>query len=64
MKDKTYRVWMDNSYSIEIKARRIETVTINDKPIKIKFLDDHDYLLAEFYCNKLAGWVEVKGDTE
>lgn len=56
---KKYRVWMTNMCSIDIEAKTVEMVSLNDRPIKIKFLGDDDYVLAEFYCDKMGGWAEV-----
>ena len=56
---KRYRVWMTN-YAIDIEAKTIEMVSLNNKPIKIKFLGDDNYVLAEFYCDMISGWAEIK----
>ena len=57
---KRYRVWMTNMYSTDIEAKTVEMVSLNDRPIKIKFLGDDNYVLAEFYCDMISGWAEVK----
>lgn len=57
---KRYRVWMTNMCTTDIEAKTVERVSFNDRPIKIKFLDDDDYVLAEFYCDMISGWAEVK----
>ena len=64
-KNKRYRVWMLNGCYTEIEAQKVELYSLNDKPLKIKFLGDNDYLrendylLAEFYCDMITGWAEV-----
>lgn len=58
-KNKKYRVWMSNGCFIEIEAQKVELYSLNDKPLKIKFLGENDYLLAEFYCDMITGWAEV-----
>ena len=57
---KRYRVWMTNMWATDIDANTVEMVSLNDRPIKIKFLDEDNYVLAEFYCNMISGWAEVK----
>ena len=58
---KRYRVWMTNLCATDIEAKTIEMISyLNDKPFKIRFLDDDNYVLAEFYCNMISGWAEVK----
>ena len=57
---KRYRVWMTNMYSVDIDAKEVQIVSLNDKPLKIKFVDEDDYTLAEFYCDMISGWAEVK----
>ena len=59
MKDKRYRVWMTQCYSVDIDANDIQIVSLNDKPLKIKFVDENDYTLAEFYCDMISGWAQV-----
>lgn len=54
-----YRVWMTNMCAIDIEAKTVEMVSLNDRPIKIKFLGDDDYVHAEFYCDMISGWAEV-----
>ena len=58
-KNKRYRVWMSNGCFMEIEAQKVELCSLNDKPLKIRFLGDNDYLLAEFYCDMITGWAEV-----
>ena len=60
MKDKRYKVWMTQCYAVDIDAKEIQTVSLNDKPLKIKFVGENDYTLAEFYCDMISGWAEVK----
>ena len=57
---KRYRVWMTNMCATDIEAKTVEMISINDMPIKIKFLGDDNYVLAEFYCDMINGWAEVK----
>lgn len=59
MKNKRYRVWMMQGFVVEIDAKKIEVVSVNDKPVKIRFVTDEDYLVAEFYCERINGWAEV-----
>ena len=59
MKDKRYRVWMTQCYSVDIDANDIQIVSLSDKPLKIKFVDENDYTLAEFYCDMISGWAQV-----
>lgn len=58
MKNKRFRVWT-SQYSIDIDAKKLEFVSVNDRPIKIRFLNEDDYLVAEFYCDRLDGWAEM-----
>lgn len=60
MKNKRYRVWMTQCYAVDIEAKEIQIVSLNDKPLKIKFVGENDYTLAEFYCDMISGWAEVK----
>ena len=53
---KRYRVWMANMCAIDIEAKTIDMVSINDRPLKIRFVGEDDYTLAEFYCDKMNGW--------
>ena len=46
---------MTQGYSVDINAKKFSIVCANDNPIKIKFLDDNDYLLAEFYTDRIRG---------
>ena len=57
---KRYRIWMTNVYATDIEAKTVEMVSLNDRPIKIKFLGDDNYVLAEFYCDMISGWAEIK----
>jgi len=41
-----------------VKAERIERHSKNDSPTKILFLVG-DEIVAEFYCERVAGWMEV-----
>lgn len=59
MKDKRYRVWMMQGYIADIDAKKVEVVSFNDKPLKIRFVTDEDYLVAEFYCERIHGWAEM-----
>ena len=59
MKDKRYRVWMANYHVVDIDAKEIQIVSLNDKPLKIKFVGENDYTLAEFYCDMISGWAQV-----
>ena len=59
MKNKRYRVWMTQCYAVDIDAKEIQIVSHNDKPLKIKFVDENDYTLAEFYCDMISGWAQV-----
>lgn len=56
---KKFLVWMSQGYSNIIEAKEVKVVSINDKPIKIKFLIDDDCPVAEFYCGMICGWAEV-----
>lgn len=60
MKNKSYRVWMTQCYSVDIDAKEVLIISCNDKPLKIRFVDENDYTLAEFYCNMISGWAETK----
>ena len=51
---------MTNMYSTDIEAKTVEMISLNDRPIKIKFLGDDNYVLAEFYCHMISGWAELK----
>lgn len=59
MKNKMYRVWMTQCYAVDIDAKEIQIVSLNDKPLKIKFVGENDYTLAEFYCDMISGWAQV-----
>ena len=59
MKNKRYRVWMTQCYAVDIDAKEIQIVSLNDKPLKIKFVGENDYTLAEFYCDMISGWAQV-----
>lgn len=59
MKDKRYMVWMTQCYAVDIYAKEIQIVSLNDKPLKIKFVGENDYTLAEFYCDMISGWAQV-----
>ena len=52
---KNYRVWTANT-TIDIEAKTI--IFVHDEPPKIRFVDNKDHALAEFYCNGIAGWAE------
>ena len=56
---KRYRVWMTNMYAVDIDAKTVEIVSLNDRPCKIKFLGEDNYVLAEFYCDMISGWAEL-----
>ena len=57
---KRYRVWMADMYAVDIEAKTVEIISLNDKTLKIKFVGEDDYTLAEFYCDMISGWAEVK----
>ena len=59
MKNKRYRVWMTHCDSVDIDAKEIQICSINDKPLKIRFVDENEYTLAEFYCDMISGWAQV-----
>ena len=59
MKDKRYRVWMTQCYAVDIDAKEVQIVSLSDKPLKIRFVGENDYTLAEFYCNMINGWAQV-----
>ena len=59
MKNKKYRVWMTQCCAVDIDAKEVQIVSLNDKPLKIKFVGENDYTLAEFYCNMIGGWAQV-----
>lgn len=59
MKTKRYRVWHNQGCYVDINAEKLETVSINERPTKVRFLDESDSLLAEFYCDRIEGWAEV-----
>lgn len=58
MKNKRYRVWMTQGYVVDIDAKDVQMLSLNDKPLKIRFLDE-DNILAEFYCDMVNGWAQV-----
>ncbi len=60
MKNKRYRVWTAQGYSVDIDAKEIRITYLGDEPLNIKFVCENDYTLAEFYCNMISGWAEVK----
>ena len=55
-----YRVWMTNICTTDIDAETVEMVSLNDRPIKIRFLGEDNHVLAEFYCDMISGWAEIK----
>ena len=59
---KRYRVWTVDGCPIDIEAKHIQMFinNNNDAPIKIRFVGDNDYILAEFYCDRISGWAEIK----
>ena len=63
---KSYRVWTANSGVIVINAKTINIIYaehdsyLNDKPIKIIFIDNKDHIIAEFYCDMISGWAELE----
>ena len=57
---KRYRVWIANMCITDIEAKTVEIISFNDRPNKIRFLGDDNYILAEFYCHLISGWAEVK----
>ena len=59
MKNKRYRVWMAQGYVEDIIAKEVLVVSLNAKPLKVKFVDENNYTLAEFYCNMISGWANV-----
>lgn len=59
MNNKRYRVWMRQGYAVDIDAKKFEIVTVNDKPIKIKFYGDNNCLLAEFFADSIHGWASI-----
>ena len=59
MKNKRYRVWMTQCYAVDIDAKEVQIVSLNDKPLKIKFVGENDYTLAEFYCDMISGLAQV-----
>lgn len=59
MKNKRYRVWMTQCYAVDFEAKDIQIISLNDKPLKIKFVGENDYTLAEFYCDMISGWAQV-----
>ena len=64
MKDelKTYQIWTACGL-VEIRAERIERQSVNDKPTKILFFVGEE-IIAEFFTDKIYGWVERKNDGE
>ena len=59
IKNKRYRVWTANGCVTDIEAKVIQIISLDDKPLKIRFVGENDYLLAEFYCDMISGWAEV-----
>lgn len=59
MKNKRYRVWMTQFQVTDIDAKEIQIISLNDKPLKIKFVGEDDYTLAEFYCDMISGWAQI-----
>lgn len=56
---KKYRVWMTNMYAVDIAAKTVKIVSLDDRPCKIKFLGEDNYVFAEFYCDMISGWAEL-----
>lgn len=50
---------MTQSYTVDIDAIEIQIISLNDKPLKIKFVGEDEYTLAEFYCDMINGWAQV-----
>lgn len=50
---------MTQCYAVDIDAKEVQIVSLNDKPLKIKFVGENDYTLAEFYCDMINGWAQV-----
>lgn len=59
MKNKKYRVYLTQYGTVDIDAKEIQIVSLNDNPLKIKFVGENDYTLAEFYCDMISGWAQV-----
>ncbi len=59
MKNKRYRVWMTQCCAVDIDAKEIQIISLNDKPLKIKFVDENECVLAEFYCDMISGWALI-----
>lgn len=59
MKNKQYRVWITQGYSVDIDAKEIQIVTLHDRPLKIEFVGENNCILAEFYCDMINGWAQI-----
>ena len=60
MKTKKYRVWISHSCPVDIEAKNIKIISIDDEPKKIIFLGNDHYTIAEFYCDMISGWAELE----
>ena len=49
--------------SVIVDAEKVERLSVNDRPSKIAFITD-DEIVAEFYCQRISGWVERRNDDE
>ena len=59
MKTKKYRVWISHSCPVDIEAKNIKIISIDDEPKKIIFLGNDHYTIAEFYCDMISGWAQI-----
>ena len=55
---KRYRVWIKDTF-VDITAECMEMYSVDKKPVKIRFYDNDENVIAEFYCDNICGWAEV-----
>lgn len=54
-----YRIWMQDNTFTDIMGKNMEMIIINNKPIKIRFYDNDENIIAEFYCDNICGWSQL-----
>lgn len=56
---RSYRIWKQDSMFTDIKAEGMEMTVVDNKPVKIRFYDNDEIIIAEFYCDSICGWAQL-----
>ena len=56
---KRYRICMTGNVFIDIETEYMEMIVINNKPVKIRFYDNDENIIAEFYTDNICGWSQL-----